>query len=384
MKTLQSMLRLFISIVKVFLLLPVYWVSGFLTRRTRRIAFGCHLSKPAGNVLHFFRHCLESGEGGYEFVWVAKNKESYDFISELGLPVVKKYSMLGFWWCLTSEYYCYSSYVSDVSYFLSRKVKGVNVWHGTPLKKIEADIDTGIYKVRYIYESLFKLLQPWVFFKAQKVFVSSEYETQCFSSAFRIGDDVMYKTYPPRLVGLNKSVNKDSVKNILIAPTFRDGTELQYDNLVDFYKLDEFGAKNNIIFHLKAHPSDTSLINLDIQNFSNVKKIDRLIDIYSVLSKVDAVITDYSSIFFDCSYIGVSFFLHWPDADFYEAHCRGFYFDARKEFSAVFSDDMNGLLDNLRTWVTSPPRDDIVILNKFSCYVQHPGYPISVFGDGSR
>lgn len=381
MRILKSILSLCRSVAQVILLLPVYLISGLVRRNERRVVFGCHLSKPAGNVLHFFRHCVESGTEGYEFMWVAKNNETYDFILGRGLPVVKKFSLAGVWWCLTSGFYCYSSYVSDVSYFFSRGVRGVNVWHGTPLKKIEADVDAGIYKLRYKYKWLFGSLQPWVFFKAYRIFVSSNYESQCFLSAFNIGYESMYKTYPPRLMDFERAAREDGFRHILIAPTFRDGTKLQYDRLVDFERLDGFGVKNGIVFHIKAHPSDESLVGLNAETFSNICKVDRLSDIYSVISEMDAVITDYSSIFFDCSYIDIPFFLHWPDADFYNSKCRGFYFDAKLDFGDVFSEDMDGLLSNLQSWLALQDGHVRSVAGNFSCYEPHVGYPISVFGD---
>jgi CDP-glycerol glycerophosphotransferase (TagB/SpsB family) len=377
MRALKSAFNLGVSACTVFLLFPVYFLSFLIVRKERRVAFGCHLSRPAGNILYFFKHCVEAHSGSYEFKWVACNKETYDFMSMSGYPVVMKNSLAGFWWCLSSKFYCYSSYVSDISYFLAGGVRGVNVWHGTPLKKIEFDIDTGIYSLRYKYKWIFKVIQPWIYFRPYKVFVSSKYEVDCFSTAFRINHKDMFETYPPRLVGFERVKSLDGYKHILIAPTFRDGAALQYDSLVNFKMLDEFGRNNKVIFHVKAHPSDVSLVSLDVSSYSNIQKVDRLVDIYSIVKGMDAVITDYSSIFFDCSYVGIPFFLHCPDVDFYNSNCRGFYFDAKRDFSMVYSESMKCLFDNLNCWLGGGGED--MVNDRFNCYGVMKDYPLSVF-----
>ncbi|WXL27258.1 CDP-glycerol glycerophosphotransferase family protein [Ectopseudomonas mendocina] len=379
MRTFSAISKLFYSVVLVLLLYPIFIVSGFFIRNRKKVVFGCHLSKPAGNIFYYYKHCIEQNSGQYQLVWVASNKESYDFIASKGYPVVYKYSFAGIFWCLTAGYYCYSSYVSDISYFLSKGVRGVNVWHGTPLKKIEFDIDTGIYSLRYKYKWIFKIIQPWIYFRPYKVFVSSRYEEKCFKTAFCISADEMYKTYPPRLMDFERVSMADGYKHILIAPTFRDGAVLEYERLVDFVRLNEFARDNDVVFHVKAHPSDVSLMSLDFSKFDNIHQVDRLVDVYSVVQMMDAVITDYSSIFFDCGYVGVPFFLHCPDVDFYNSNCRGFYFDAKNTLSSVYSEDLDNLLENLSRWLCGDKIEGDVGSGEFLCHSVAESYPLAVF-----
>lgn len=355
---------------------PIYFISGFVKRNPKKVVFGCHLEKPAGNVYHFYKHCVAESNSGYELIWVATSSKSAKYLKEHGFKVVNKYTVSGVVACLTAGHYCYSCYISDISFALSRGASSINLWHGTPLKKIESDITTGIYGLRNKYSPIFKLIQPWLFFKPTKIMASSIYEIECFRTAFLLQEDIFYKTAPPRLLDLKQLDKKGGGWKILLAPTFRDGAALDFHELVDIETLNLFAAENNIEFYIKAHPSDLSLSSLDVSDFSNISVLDRLADIYELLKIIDLVVTDYSSIFFDCYYIGLPFLLHWPDVDSYNDTCREFYFDPYKVAFSLISKDTKELLDNISNWLNG---DYPVLQGEFACFEKQDKYPLNIF-----
>ncbi|MCP1647231.1 CDP-glycerol glycerophosphotransferase family protein [Pseudomonas nitroreducens] len=376
MNSLKKILKLLFDASTTAILSPVYFLSGLVSRDPKKIVFGCHLKHPAGNIFSFYKHCLEANDGK-KMLWIAANEETYQKLKEENLPTLRKNSIHGIHACLTAQFFCYSSYISDINFTLSRNAKPINLWHGTPLKKIEADIKTGIYSIRYKHPKTFTLIQPWIFVRPYKVLVSSDYESNCFKTAFKITDTQLYRSFPPRLIGLTPKTKQDeNNKKILLAPTFRDGSNTKYENLVNLEKINNYCRKNKITITIKAHPSDKSFDNLNLENLSNINISDKLTNIYTLLPKADLVITDYSSIFFDCHYLSIPFILHWPDLEFYTKNCREFYFSPETDlFESITNNDddlIKKISESFKTHNTSK-------LNFFKQYELAEDYPLGIF-----
>lgn len=356
-------------------LTPVYFASGFSRRDPQKIVFGCHLDYPAGNILSFFKHCLEKS-GKKKIIWIAANEKTYKKLKEENLPVLRKNSVSGIYTCLTAQYFCYSSYISDVNFTLSRKARGINLWHGTPLKKIEADIRTGIYSARYKYKKIFALIQPWIFIPPYKIFASSNYEESCFKTAFNIENSQLYRSFPPRLVGLSRRKQEYGNRRIIFAPTFRDGNSTNYEKMVDLEMLNNYCRDNNVELIIKAHPSDKSFDNVNFESLSNTSISDKLTNIYSLLPSIDLLITDYSSIFFDCDYLSIPFILHWPDLKFYTKNCREFYFNPEKHLPHSITYNDNELICKISEKLNSKNKKEIDLIQH---YKLAENYPLGIF-----
>ena len=92
-----------------------------------------------------------------------------------------------------------------------------------------------------------------------------------------------------------KSIKTD--KTILYAPTFRDTNRFDRKTPIEWGRLNNLLKKNDATFLIKLHRFDCS--NPMKENFSHIKVLHNESDIYPLFSKVDLLITDYSSIFFD-------------------------------------------------------------------------------------
>jgi CDP-glycerol glycerophosphotransferase (TagB/SpsB family) len=86
-------------------------------------------------------------------------------------------------------------------------------------------------------------------------------------------------------------------KIILYAPTFRDGDRYERVTPIDWTLLNKLLQKNDATFLIKLHRHDYSMVLTD--DYSNIRVLDNESDMYPLFSKVDLLITDYSSIFFD-------------------------------------------------------------------------------------
>ncbi|MDN6871699.1 CDP-glycerol glycerophosphotransferase family protein [Pseudomonas citronellolis] len=375
MNPLRSVIKLLYDATYSVVLSPLYFFSGFTKRDQNKIVFGCHLGTPAGNILSFYKHCLAADENKKIF-WIAGNEETFQVLDREGYPVIRKKSLKGIYTCLTAKFFCYSSYISDISFTLSRNSKPINLWHGTPLKKIEADIQNGIYSIRYKHQWIFRFIQPWIFIKPYRMFTSSDYERACFETAFKITKSEFYPSYPPRLIGLRRRNTQSEYKRILLAPTFRDGGSTNYDALVDLKRINDYCKENNITITIKSHPADTSFDDLDYQELSHIELAHRLTNIYTLLPEVDLVITDYSSIFFDCHYLSIPFLLHWPDLRFYTSNCREFYFDPQQILTEQISQNDDELIKNIAIALKGQPEISTTIFDK---YEVASDYPLGIF-----
>jgi CDP-glycerol glycerophosphotransferase (TagB/SpsB family) len=103
----------------------------------------------------------------------------------------------------------------------------------------------------------------------------------------------------------NRLINKNFTKKILVAVTMSEKNSFKYDIFTNLI-LDEFLRENNFAIYIKPHPHDEQKFNKSLlsqfknifiltdEDFSNEK-----LDLYQLLNQFDALITDYSSIFFD-------------------------------------------------------------------------------------
>lgn len=197
-------------------------------------------------------------------------------------------------------------WISHLRYHILYNSKIIQLWHGMPLKKIELQAyRSSIYdKIIGRYPNYDMVLSP------------SEFNTiNSFSVAFNskviIEDgyptnDVLFRN-PDKwdlmgtdLVSYQQILDyiDNGYKTILYAPTFRDtdGDALQ-DNVIDPVELNNFAKDNKLVFIFKFHPYPSYDYNID--NLDFLISYDNHKDIYPLLNKVDLLLTDYSSIYFD-------------------------------------------------------------------------------------
>ena len=86
-------------------------------------------------------------------------------------------------------------------------------------------------------------------------------------------------------------------KTILYAPTFRDTNRFDRETPIEWEKLNNLLIKQNASFLIKLHRHDYSIVMKE--EYSNIRVLDNESDMYPLFTKVDLLITDYSSIFFD-------------------------------------------------------------------------------------
>lgn len=261
---------------------------------------------------------------------------------------------------LTSKYIFYA--FGSISVKPSKKQSVIQMWHGTPLKKIGNLINNRKTQSFYFTHLL----------------ASSEYFRKIMSKAFACPitnvvvcghprNDVLFKkNKKPQFLGNNKF--------IFWAPTYRNSKLINSYNggLIstipifrkeEYTELNSYLIKKQIKIMVKLHPiedaDDTSICeksNLIIYNHKYF--FEKGYEIYSLISNADALITDYSSIYFDYLLLDRPVAFTLDDIEKYKQN-RGFVMDnpldfmpgekifTKEEFYKFIDDIANGV-DNYK------------------------------------
>lgn len=240
----------------------------------------------------------------------------------------------------------------------------IQIWHGTPLKKLGLDIDhvsmpgytTAQYHERFVKDS-----HRWDYLVAQ-----NSYSEQIFSRAFDFHGQYLEIGYPrnDRLVKhrddaayqrklREQLVGRVSGKVIMYAPTWRD------DNFVrpgvyrlnlpfDLAKVSALLGPDN---HLIIRPHYLVADAIDVSAYPNIS-VEASADIADLYLISDALVTDYSSVMFDYAIMGRPMLFFPYDEAHYEDDTRGFYFDYEQVPGPIihsatdFYDQLSKLISN--------------------------------------
>ena len=222
----------------------------------------------------------------------------------------------------------------------SHKTVYIQTWHGTPLKRLAADIDevlmpdtnTEIYKKNFLNEA-----KKWDY-----LISPNEYSTSIFKRAFGFQGEIIESGYPRNDFLINNNNEEkishikrkcnlpDNKKVILYAPTWRDNQfyskgKYKFDIHLDLSRLYEVLGDEYVII-LRLHYLVAENLNLsEFQDF--VFDFSQYEDIRELYIISDLLITDYSSVFFDYANLKRPMLFFVYDFEEYKDNIRGFYFD---------------------------------------------------------
>lgn len=211
----------------------------------------------------------------------------------------------------------------------------INTWHGTPLKKMGFEIPGNPSASKNVLRN---------FLSADYLLSPNAHTTKMFTESYKLegiyGGTILEDGYPRIDLTLNSDTNEvkkkikkfdldldEAKETILYAPTWKGNNVAKARNdmfqiISDMQKLREnVSTKYNIL--IKVHP----------YLYETAKKYEEIADILvpdstdtnELLSIVDLLITDYSSIFFDYLVTGKPILYYMWDAESYSEE-RGSYF----------------------------------------------------------
>ena len=276
--------------------IPLYYISFCIPKNKNIWVFGAWFGeKYADNSKALFEF-VNNNDKEIFAVWLTQSKIVFKYLKLKGMNVHYTYSLKGYYYSAIAKFVFVSTGMHDINRFVSSNNIKVQLWHGTPLKKIMYDVGSGptVSELLLFFKQIF---MPFDFNNYKYLLSSTNNINDSLNSAFldKI-ENIIIKGYPRN--DQLFSCNKESL--ITFLPTHRgegNGGIQKIFNSFDSIKIDSFLMKNNYKLKIKPHFYDLDNVNIIESKVISVIKED--IDLYELLSKTDILITDYSSVYFD-------------------------------------------------------------------------------------
>ena len=313
MKLINKYLKFLPKLFNPFLFI-IYCLIYFFPRNKGNWVFGSGVGMNfSDNAKYLFLYCSSLSE--INSYWITKNKSLVESLRNKGLKAYYRYSVKGLWLSLSSKVYVYDSRTESINHWTSAGALKVNLWHGSPLKKIDRDVSikhSTFYIGNYTWgpkRYFVRLMMPEWFVVADLMIATSNKVKKYFNSAFGSKkikvtgyprNDIISKPslYAKHLVFEQNIIDSISTEKIILyAPTFRDTNRFNRETPIEWGRLNDLLKKNDATFLIKLHRHDYSMAIKE--EYSHIRVLDNESDMYPLFSKVDLLITDYSSIFFD-------------------------------------------------------------------------------------
>lgn len=332
------------------LVLPIYWLSYLFPRNKKIWLFGSTLgNRFSDNPRYLYLYCSQHKEElGIRPIWMSHKREIAEYLTGHGYEAYYYHSLKGIWYSLCGKVYLYDHYSKDINFAQSGGAVKVDMWHGIPLKKIQADNEMD--KFRHPKNA-------WEAWKCQPrnissekpsdhILATSEFLKPLFESAFRNPNNVFVCGYPRNDYLLSNDINNlfmnqeqqelDYVEKFLkeytggkvvyYMPTYRD-SQSQFFDIMNLDKFAEWLKEQHILFCIKQHPFSKHKGEFAAIQYENIFLLDPDSDPYVVLKKADALVTDYSSIYFDYLIMDRPIIFFDYDREEYERASRELYWD---------------------------------------------------------
>ncbi len=268
----------------------------------------------------------------FRFVWAFHQPDAMEVP---GADIIKTDSLQYFLTALKARCWVTNSSIERGLNFIGKKTFYFNTWHGTPIKKMGADISSSNKSFKTKAKS-----------KVDIMTAQGDFEAEIFSRVFNIpqerfllcglprNDKLVHYTQNQRQAIREKlGIPKDKAV-ILYAPTFREYEKDSLQNCVlkppmDLTKWQEaLGHQYVLLF--RAHYEVSNVMNIQDSDF--LKNATSYPELSDLMIAADLLVSDYSSIFFDFSVMDKPMLHFTYDYDRYQAN-RGMYFDLREHLN---------------------------------------------------
>ena len=208
----------------------------------------------------------------------------------------------------------------------------LNVWHGTPLKRMAQDNEEERYDAGNVMRNLLQsdyLVFPNLYMEEKMAGATNL--TELYQGT------ILHEGYPRNCIFfhpekgalLKEKLGYSGIQLSVYMPTFRGKTDAvekdSYVALVKDYlsRIDQQLTDRQILL-VKLHPLVQS--QLDTDSYQHIRPFSAEYDTYEILNACDVLITDYSSVMYDFAVTGRRILLFAYDMEDYQGH-RGMYED---------------------------------------------------------
>ncbi|MFP3125344.1 CDP-glycerol glycerophosphotransferase family protein [Ectobacillus funiculus] len=339
----------------------LFIACSWLPRKNNLVMFESYLGKQYSCNPRALYEYLQENHFGFELVWSVDKRYTKQF-EQQNIPYVQRFSIRWFYLMARASYWITNSRM-PLWIPKPKHTVYVQTWHGTPLKKLAADMEEvhmpGTTTEKY-KENFYKESRSWDYLLSP-----NSYSTAIFKRAFQFEKEMIESGYPRNdvLYQKNHSQYIDSLKEqyglpkdkkvILYAPTWRDDQfygkgQYKFDLQLDLTLLQKKLGDQYIIL-LRMHYLVVE--QMDITGFKGFAfDFSHVADINEIYLLSDLLITDYSSVFFDYANLKRPIIFYAYDIESYRDKLRGFYFDLEKEAPGPVIETTEQVLEAIREY----------------------------------
>ncbi|MCR5430702.1 MAG: CDP-glycerol glycerophosphotransferase family protein [Eubacterium sp.] len=279
------------------------------------------------NVKAFYDYLIEHSYNEKFYIVVSINDfEDYQYRAPKHVKFVDNKEGIKYFLKAKYAFYCFGKY--PIKPAKSQMV--VNLWHGTPLKRI-GNLEDGCEQIDYNFFTRVIASSPMYQPIMADIFGCSEDDVDVLGNP---RNDEMFKINKI----LDTAILRGASRLIVWLPTYReydDNMLVPLLNNEELEDLNKFLKMKNWRMIIKLHPlqeaslKDMKYSHIDIYNEKQLT--DNEMTVYTILRNADALITDYSSVFFDYLMLDRPIGFVTEDFDEYKKK-RGFIFDNPEDF----------------------------------------------------
>ncbi|WP_320172176.1 CDP-glycerol glycerophosphotransferase family protein [Maridesulfovibrio sp.] len=333
------------------------------------VFFGRAGSYFIDNVKYFFLHCVQH-QPELKCCFMTFTRKDAAVLKEQGLPAMwvsdpEAAGIMARAGLVVSDDFIWKEQPS--LWALLCDAVSIQLWHGIPLKAIGfPEINSSVNmnpekaeKLTFAYSGYDVVISTSPYF-TEHAFAQAFRAKHFLESGYPRNDVIMRRPSKFDMINADRDMFAEMVrfrktggKVVFFMPTFRDNGGGPFeDGAINIMRLSEFCVRNNILFVCKFHPCLT--VNR-VALPPNIRMLDSKSDAYPLLNLCDALLTDYSSIYFDYLLLDRPIIFYAYDLEDYVTRNRELLFD----FESMTPGKKVTVEDDLYTAL-----DEIVINNR--------------------
>ncbi|MBQ9427960.1 MAG: CDP-glycerol glycerophosphotransferase family protein [Clostridia bacterium] len=286
-------------------------LSGIVPKNKKLWAFGCWDGHLYGDNSRYMFEYISEHRPDIKTVWISKEKSIVRTLREKGCRAEYAKSLKGMYTLCRAGAFFETSGYNDLSYFIVRGVKEIQLWHGMGFKNV-GKFDTQ-YKHRENFEH-FENGRRINTYDLADWCVASEDALNKYADSFDVPRENFHITGQPKddifICPQGREVFDEILdggaysKVIFYLPTHRKFGRVDDKSMLseDMLKaLNEKLAGMNVLLLYKPHYNDRKHFedfSVQLSNIRFLLDFDKYGDIYQILPYCDAMISDYSGIIF--------------------------------------------------------------------------------------
>lgn len=323
------------------------------------IVFESNVGKSIGDSPKAIYDYLQGLDLNYKYVWIVESRAQ---IKGSNTQQVLRFGFKYYYYLARAHYWVNNqNFPTDLV-----KREGttyLQTWHGTPLKRMQNDLDKIIGRNATYLDRVNHAVTYWDYLVSP-----SNYATINFRSAFKYKKEVLEVGYPrndifyrspAELAAISEKVKKelgiadDDRKVLLYAPTFRDDAIKNFKLELDLKQMIDELSEDYILL-IRGHVATAQHISIPKQYRMDVLNVSHYPDIQELYLVSDMCITDYSSVMFDFAHTKKPLLFFTYDLEHYQETLRGFYIDFVSEAPGPMSQTTTELITDIKQVAVEP------------------------------